>query len=287
MAISYDGGPIRALCVAALFLCLTLNFFGLNYAQRYEGETEYSGHSQPSHGRCEKITVALCKDIQYNETILPNLLKHQKQEEAGMEVHQFYPLVKTGCSKQLKFFLCTMYFPVCTVMEFAVPPCKDLCLEAKEGCEKLMNTFGFPWPAAFDCDKFPTSEDGLCVGENKNKSKHGGTTRRPPTHSGGGNNNNNNNHGFGGFFPNAGDGQLDLGINNIDQGWNTFIDPGIDLHLFRPILHANVLFSENTPPQVKKKKRTQRTQQRQDVRPRTTKLIHSLLHSRDTFQLLN
>jgi len=48
----------------------------------------------PHHGRCEPITIPLCKDIQYNETIMPNLLDHQKQEDAGLEVHQFYPLVK-------------------------------------------------------------------------------------------------------------------------------------------------------------------------------------------------
>lgn len=44
--------------------------------------------------RCEPITIPLCKDIQYNETIMPNLLNHQKQEDAGLEVHQFFPLVK-------------------------------------------------------------------------------------------------------------------------------------------------------------------------------------------------
>jgi len=63
----------------------------------------YGGHMQsghgggimpPHHGRCEPITIPLCKDIQYNETIMPNLLNHQKQEDAGLEVHQFYPLVK-------------------------------------------------------------------------------------------------------------------------------------------------------------------------------------------------
>lgn len=52
------------------------------------------GALPPHHGRCEPITIPLCKDIQYNETIMPNLLNHQKQEDAGLEVHQFYPLVK-------------------------------------------------------------------------------------------------------------------------------------------------------------------------------------------------
>jgi len=47
-------------------------------------------------GRCEPITIPLCKDIQYNETIMPNLLNHQKQEDAALEVHQFFPLVKVS-----------------------------------------------------------------------------------------------------------------------------------------------------------------------------------------------
>jgi len=57
--------------------------------------------SEPHHGRCEPITIPLCKDIQYNDTIMPNLLNHQKQEDAGLEVHQFYPLVKVPTADSL------------------------------------------------------------------------------------------------------------------------------------------------------------------------------------------
>lgn len=81
----------------------------------------------PHHGRCEPITIPLCKDIRYNETIMPNLLNHQKQEDAGLEVHQFMPLVKVHCSPDLQFFLCSMYAPVCTILEKAIPPCRSLC----------------------------------------------------------------------------------------------------------------------------------------------------------------
>ena len=38
--------------------------------------------------KCELITIPLCANIQYNTTILPNLLGHSKQEQAGMEVGQ-------------------------------------------------------------------------------------------------------------------------------------------------------------------------------------------------------
>ncbi|KAJ8875245.1 hypothetical protein PR048_023140 [Dryococelus australis] len=124
--------------------------------------------SLPHHGRCEPITIPFCMDIQYNQTIFPNLLNHQKQEEAGLLVHQFFPLVKVKCSPDLQFFLCSIYAPVCTILDQAIPPCKSMCLSSRIGCEALMNKFGFPWPDDLDCVKFPEAgTQDICVGENK------------------------------------------------------------------------------------------------------------------------
>ena len=131
----------------------------------------------PTHGKCQPIEIPLCRDIQYNETIMPNLLNHMTQDEAGLEVHQFFPLVKVQCSRYLKFFLCSMYVPVCTVLEKAIPPCKSLCIEARKGCEELMNKFGFQWPDSLACDRFP--EKGLCVGENRTNTSSPTTTTPP------------------------------------------------------------------------------------------------------------
>lgn len=117
------------------------------------------------HGKCQAITVPMCQDIQYNETIMPNILGHQNQEDAGLEVHQFFPLVKVKCSPYLKFFLCSVYVPVCTVLEDALAPCRALCLESQRGCVELMTRFGFQWPDNLDCARFPV--DGLCVGQNE------------------------------------------------------------------------------------------------------------------------
>ena len=128
----------------------------------------------PRHDRCEPIAITLCKDIQYNTTIMPNLLKHNTQEEAGMEVHQFFPLVKVQCSPDLHFFLCSVYVPVCTILDRPLPPCRHLCLSAKDGCEDLMNKFGFQWPESLDCNKFPAGPNELCVGENS-------TSPHPPS----------------------------------------------------------------------------------------------------------
>ena len=131
-----------------------------------------SGINKAMHGRCEPITIPFCKGIAYNQTIFPNLMGNQNQEEAGLDVHQYYPLVKVKCSADIQFFLCAMYAPVCTILEDPLPPCQELCQSARRGCEDLMKQFGFPWPSGFDCSKFPLTDSGLCVGDNNNGKFH-------------------------------------------------------------------------------------------------------------------
>jgi len=90
-------------------------------------------------------------DIQYIETIMPNLHNHQKQEDAGLDVHHYFPVVKVKCSPDLQFFLCSVYTPVCTVLDKPIPPCRSLCVSARHGCEGLIKKFGFQWPEELDC----------------------------------------------------------------------------------------------------------------------------------------
>jgi frizzled protein 1/7 len=61
-------------------------------------ELDYSHHDlgAKGQGRCEAITIPMCKDMPYNETYLPNLMGHGTQEEAGYDVHQYYALVKVS-----------------------------------------------------------------------------------------------------------------------------------------------------------------------------------------------
>ncbi|XP_049417153.1 frizzled-2 [Epinephelus fuscoguttatus] len=143
--------------------CVTL-LLPLLISGQYQGD---NGIVVPEHGFCQPISIPLCTDIAYNQTIMPNLVGHYNQEDAGLEVHQFYPLVKVQCSPELKFFLCSMYAPVCTVLEKAIPPCRSICERAKQGCEALMNKFGFQWPDRLRCENFPVLGDGqICVGQN-------------------------------------------------------------------------------------------------------------------------
>ncbi|XP_017068267.1 frizzled isoform X3 [Drosophila eugracilis] len=134
----------------------------------------------PHHNRCEPITISICKNIPYNMTIMPNLIGHTKQEEAGLEVHQFAPLVKIGCSDDLQLFLCSLYVPVCTILEIPIPPCRSLC-ESARVCEKLMKTYNFNWPENLECSKFPVhGGEHLCVAENTTSSA---STAATPTRS--------------------------------------------------------------------------------------------------------
>nr|XP_002734987.1 PREDICTED: uncharacterized protein LOC100369768 [Saccoglossus kowalevskii] len=110
-------------------------------------------------GTCSGINVPLCVDLKYNSTRFPNILDQQSQEAAGLQVHQFYPLVKVVCSPYLKTFLCAVFVPRCVENQSTLPPCYDFCEKAKDGCEILMNRFGFQWPDYLNCDKFPRRLD--------------------------------------------------------------------------------------------------------------------------------
>lgn len=122
-------------------------------------------HAQ-QHGRCEPIVIPLCKDLPYNKTIMPNVFRHQSQVVAGSEIEQLSPFLDAKCSPHLRLFLCSMYVPVCTVLEEPIQPCRSLCEKAQNGCKNLMEKLGYILPAALNCDNFQTS--GLCVHDDKN-----------------------------------------------------------------------------------------------------------------------
>ncbi|KAJ8685245.1 hypothetical protein QAD02_021038 [Eretmocerus hayati] len=117
-------------------------------------------------GRCEEITIPMCHGIGYNYTAMPNELNHDTQEEAGLEVHQFWPLVEIKCSIDLKFFLCSMYAPIC-LPEYTkpLPACRSVCERARIGCAPLMQQYGFSWPERMSCERLPSQGDPeyLCM----------------------------------------------------------------------------------------------------------------------------
>lgn len=150
------------------YFWLFVILLGVFVIARTSRVTVLQGDSLPHHGRCEPITIEFCKHIRYNETIFPNILNHSKQEDAGPEVYQFAPLIKVNCSPDLKIFLCSVYAPVCTILDKPIPPCRQLCESAKHNCDEIMVRFGFHWPDNLQCSKFPLASGNtvMCVGDN-------------------------------------------------------------------------------------------------------------------------
>ncbi|XP_062302489.1 frizzled-5-like [Osmerus eperlanus] len=146
---------------------------------------------------CEPITVPMCKGIGYNLTYMPNQFNHDTQDEVGLEVHQFWPLVRIHCSADLLFFLCSMYTPIC-IPDYRkpLPPCRSVCERAKRGCSPLMSQYGFEWPERMSCERLPELGDAerLCMDRNSSevttltpafpkptpKPPHNPLRRRPP-----------------------------------------------------------------------------------------------------------
>lgn len=132
---------------------------------------------------CEPITVPMCKGIGYNLTYMPNQFNHDTQEEVGLEVHQFWPLVRIRCSPDLLFFLCSMYTPICLPdYRKPLPPCRSVCERAKQGCSPLMSQYGFEWPERMSCEKLPQlGDEVLCMDQNSTESTTLASTFPKPT----------------------------------------------------------------------------------------------------------
>ena len=97
-------------------------------------------------------------------TELPNFFQHNTQEEAALEIHQFWPLVEINCSPELAFFLCSLYAPLCSTLDSPPPPCRGLCSRVKTGCLPIIEKYGFTWPETMACEKFPEElGDEVCL----------------------------------------------------------------------------------------------------------------------------
>uniref|UniRef100_A0A8D2IZB3 Frizzled class receptor 9 n=1 Tax=Varanus komodoensis TaxID=61221 RepID=A0A8D2IZB3_VARKO len=121
-------------------------------------------------GRCEPIEIPMCQGIGYNLTRMPNLLGHEHQREAALKLHEFAPLVAYGCHGHLRFFLCSLYAPMCTdQVSSSIPACRPMCEQARQRCAPIMEHFHFGWPEALDCARLPTRNDPHPARPNRDK----------------------------------------------------------------------------------------------------------------------
>ncbi|CAH8574008.1 unnamed protein product [Schistosoma turkestanicum] len=127
-----------------------------------QGEAE-EGVDDLNH--CVPIHEPICHGLQYTHTWLPNSVGLTTQEEAAKRMNDYRSLINVGCSQYLKFFLCTIYFPMCTPAlnpPAALQPCQNLCRYVQSKCEPIMKSFSFPWPIELNCKSLP-SDSGMCI----------------------------------------------------------------------------------------------------------------------------
>ncbi|XP_037082134.1 frizzled-9-like [Pollicipes pollicipes] len=131
-------------------------------------------------GRCEPITISLCKDMPYNVTRMPNIVGHETQEEAALLLRHFTPLIESDCSSRLRFFLCSLFVPLCSEkVDAPIPSCQSLCFEVKDKCLPLLQSVKMPWPQVLNCSQLPREKasDDLCM----SYPRDGEPARRPPS----------------------------------------------------------------------------------------------------------
>ena len=117
--------------------------------------------------RCEPIEIKKCQNLGYNYTRMPNGLGQERQVDADMELNTYVPLIETNCSRQVLFFLCAVYVPMCNqrIPTKPILPCESMCRAVEMRCEGILVSFGFEWPENLNCSRFPRQNGNgtLCM----------------------------------------------------------------------------------------------------------------------------
>ena len=108
--------------------------------------------------------MSLCKNINYQQMRVPNLLGHDALDEIEYQSSAWSPLLSIKCHKETQLFLCSLFAPVCVEQSPAtsIYPCRSLCESVRQSCEGPMLKYSYPWPDMFNCTKFP-EDNGLCI----------------------------------------------------------------------------------------------------------------------------
>ena len=103
------------------------------------------------------IDIPTCGAVGWNTVSFPNFRNQETQTEAENELRDYHLLINTRCSKCIVHFLCSVYSPYCDTEhpQLRLPPCKELCDCAYNGCNDNIQAFGYSWPEHLTCDKFP------------------------------------------------------------------------------------------------------------------------------------
>ncbi|XP_077862712.1 uncharacterized protein LOC144344790 [Saccoglossus kowalevskii] len=110
---------------------------------------------QTQNSKCQDIDP-ICGGF-YNQTVFPNHFGHTSFKRAKRAMSRVRHLI-SDCPAVTKLFLCSLYMPVCTVLDDYIPPCYETCQAAFAGCEELSVL-----QPDLNCDDFPPSSQNICI----------------------------------------------------------------------------------------------------------------------------
>lgn len=102
--------------------------------------------------------VSFCSQIGYFHGSYPNWRGQYSPSTANQELLNYGPLITGVCSNAIVHMLCSVYAPFCTPERpfIRLPPCKELCQYVRDGCEDDLMEYGFQWPPALGCERYPS-----------------------------------------------------------------------------------------------------------------------------------
>lgn len=97
----------------------------------------------------------------------PNYFGHINEDEARDGLRLFDPILNLArrggdCLFILARFLCRLYVPPCRKTTLPLPPCRELCVQARSQCRRVIEHLGFQWPSDHKCDHFPGKSEAPC-----------------------------------------------------------------------------------------------------------------------------
>jgi len=64
-----------------------------------------------SRMQCEDLREQMCQGLPYKKTFFPNIFNHLSQEKASQVFSQYSVLITANCFRDMKLFLCSLFFP--------------------------------------------------------------------------------------------------------------------------------------------------------------------------------
>lgn len=118
---------------------------------------------------CQELQKHQCKNHlpPPHRVQFPNYFGHMSGEEAGYGFgcfDQIFNIAPPGedCSFLLSHFLCRLHTPPCRKTALPLPPCRELCLQVKSQCKRIIDHLRFQWPANYECFQFPEKDEAPC-----------------------------------------------------------------------------------------------------------------------------